>query len=73
MHLFISLLVSPVLFCVMITPFNLLIGWFKLFFLKKYYIIMPMDVSTCNLTANSNENTTGLVHCYIFLTIFKCK
>ena len=35
MHLFISLLVSPVLFCVMITPFNLLIGWFKLFFLKK--------------------------------------
>ena len=34
---------------------------------------MPMDVSTCNLTVNSNENTTGLVHYYIFLTICMCK
>jgi len=32
-----------------------------------------MDVSTCNLTVNSNENTTGLVHYYIFLTICMCK
>ena len=34
---------------------------------------MPMNVSTCNLTVNSNENTTGLVHYYIFLTICMCK
>ena len=26
--------------------------------------------STCNLTANSNENTTGLVHYYVFFVFF---
>jgi len=34
---------------------------------------MPIDVSTCNLTVKSNDNTTGLVHYYIFLTICMCK
>ena len=34
---------------------------------------MSMDVSTCNLTVNSNENTIGPVHYYRFLTICMCK
>ena len=34
---------------------------------------MSMDVSTCNLTVNSNENTIGPVHYYRFLTIYMCK
>jgi hypothetical protein len=30
-------------------------------------------LSICNVAANSNENTTRLVHYYSFLTICKCK
>ena len=34
---------------------------------------MSMDVSTCNLIVNSNENTIDPVHYYRFLTICMCK
>ena len=34
---------------------------------------MSMDVSTCNLIVNSNENTIDPVHYYRFLTIYMCK